>query len=86
MSDPIDLERLGSNNHVNSYLDLALNMIVRSKTLRFGVIPRFKALEPDVVPRFKALRLGVVVKLRHESSNFFRPGMGKPENLKKNNI
>jgi hypothetical protein len=28
----------------------------------------------------------VVVRLRHGSSNFFRLGMGKPENLKKNNI
>jgi hypothetical protein len=67
MSDPIDLDRLRSSNHVNSYLGLALNMIARSKTLRFGVVPRLKAFEPDVVLRSKALRPGMVVRPRHKS-------------------
>ena len=67
MSDPIDLDRFGSSNHVNSCLSLALNMIVRSKTLRFGVVSRLKAFEPDVVLRSKALRPDVVVRPRHKS-------------------
>jgi len=86
MSDPIDLDRLGSSNHVNSCLGLALNMIARSKTLRFGVVPRLKAFEHDVVLISKALRPGVVVRARHKSGIYLGLAWVNPGIFYKKNI